>query len=107
MKYLVALFLGTSLLASGQAFADDYVYRGDLDDFVASPDVCVDAAKNGVELYTEVEEGKRRITRWYFHEERIYAVNFGVFLEDDDSYKGLAAVVSCLFLKQDEVIARR
>ena len=103
MKFLVALFLGASLLASGQAVADEYIFRGDFDDFLASPDVCVDAAKNGLELYTE-SEGEREITRWYLHEERIYVLVFGVFEEDDDNYKGLAAVVRCIFLKQDEVV---
>jgi len=100
MKYLVALFLGASLLANSQAFADEYIFRGDENDWFTSPDVCVDAAKNGVELYTSVEEGEPEITRWYLHEERIYLLTFGFFKKQS------LAVVQCFILKQDEVVPR-
>ena len=95
MKYLAAFVIGVGLMAGSPAFADEYIYRPDLDDYIAPLYDCKEAAKDGIELDTEIDEDG--MVKRYLYGKRIYLLAFNELGPVD-------LVLRCLFVKLDEVV---
>ena len=97
MKHLGALCIWIGLMTSSQVSADEYVFKPDLNDFMApSLQACSNAAQNGIEL-SDLKEGDTVIKR-YLHQDKIYMLVVNRGLEEMDM------ILRCLFLKQSEIV---